>query len=140
MAARRRLRYDLTRGDAYFPSRADTARPPRRRMSDYAIEGARYPEHPVATVYPWSPSRSLRAVVSRGFSFAPKARGFSLALAQARLPWSDDRLRIRVPTRVKFCVARKQRREVLFAMERAGYSGSAPKRHYRRNEDSNWRC
>lgn len=45
-----------------------------------------------------------------------------------------------MPHRVGFCVRRKQRREVLFALGRAGYGGSAPKRHYRRNMNSNYGC
>lgn len=46
----------------------------------------------------------------------------------------------RMPSRVKFCLARKSRREVLFAMGRAGFGGSAPKKHYRRTSNSNYGC
>lgn len=49
-------------------------------------------------------------------------------------------LRMRAPARVAFCVRRKQRREVLFAFQRAGFGGSAPKRHYVRGVDSQYRC
>lgn len=49
-------------------------------------------------------------------------------------------LPFRSPQRVHRCVRRKQRRETLFALRRAGYSGSAPKRHYRRNAFSNYSC
>lgn len=49
-------------------------------------------------------------------------------------------LQIRVPPRVKFCIQRKERREVLFALGRAGFRGSAPKRRYRRTQNSQWRC
>lgn len=41
--------------------------------------------------------------------------------------------------RVTMCVRRKQRREVLFAMRRAGFSGSAPG-PYRRTNNSSWSC
>lgn len=49
-------------------------------------------------------------------------------------------LQIKAPLRVKFCRQRKERREVLFAFNRAGFSGSAPKRHYRRTQDSQYGC
>lgn len=55
-------------------------------------------------------------------------------------PLAKQPLFVRVPLRVGFCVRRKARREVLFALRRAGYGGSAPKRHYRRTQDSQWRC
>lgn len=45
----------------------------------------------------------------------------------------------RQPMRVRFCVQRKERREVLFALGRAGFSGSAPGR-YRRVVSSNYGC
>lgn len=45
-----------------------------------------------------------------------------------------------LPHRVKVCLRRKQRREVLFAFRRAGYSGSAPKRSYRRTANSFYGC
>lgn len=48
-------------------------------------------------------------------------------------------LQVRAPMRARFCVRRKQRREVLFAMGRAGFSGSAPGRYFRRAESS-YRC
>lgn len=49
-------------------------------------------------------------------------------------------LPLRAPSRVLFCLRRKERREVLFAFKRAGYSGSARKRHYVRNQNSRYRC
>lgn len=41
---------------------------------------------------------------------------------------------------VAYCARRKVRRQVLFALRRAGYSGSAPKKHYQRGQSSQWRC
>lgn len=41
---------------------------------------------------------------------------------------------------VAYCARRKVRRQVLFAMRRAGFRGSAPKKHYRRVLSSAWRC
>lgn len=38
------------------------------------------------------------------------------------------------------CRDRDKRREVLFAMNKAGYSGSAAKRHYRRTIESQYSC
>lgn len=38
------------------------------------------------------------------------------------------------------CVSRQVRRQVLFARKRAGFSGSAPKRHYHRSLDSDFSC
>lgn len=46
----------------------------------------------------------------------------------------------RMPMRVKFCVQRKVRRQVLFAFRRAGYSGSARKAHWNRSANSNYGC
>ena len=56
--------------------------------------------------------------------------------------WRDisRALRVRVPNRVYFCVQRQQRKQVLFALGRAGYSGSARKRHYNRTQNSQYRC
>lgn len=49
---------------------------------------------------------------------------------------------VRNPKKVAFCVARKVRREVLFAFRRAGYRGSGPgrRRTYRRNGNSLHGC
>lgn len=46
----------------------------------------------------------------------------------------------RAPSRVQFCFERRQRREVLFALKRAGFRGSAPKKSYRRTANSNYGC
>lgn len=51
-----------------------------------------------------------------------------------------------LPSRVRFCVQRKQRREVLFAYRKAGYSGSGRgrwngfRRSYRRFASSGYAC
>lgn len=47
---------------------------------------------------------------------------------------------VHIPSRVMFCVRRKQRREVLFALNRAGYSGSARKSKWRRSITSKYGC
>lgn len=48
-------------------------------------------------------------------------------------------LRMSAPSRSSFCHRRKERRQVLFAIRRAGYSGSAPG-PYRRTQDSQYSC
>lgn len=48
-------------------------------------------------------------------------------------------LRIFSPKRVVFCVRRKIRKEVLFALGRAGFRGSSPG-PYRRTQDSQYKC
>lgn len=50
------------------------------------------------------------------------------------------RLVMDAPDRVLFCMRRKIRREVLFAMNRAGFGGSARKRFWDRTEDSQYGC
>lgn len=54
--------------------------------------------------------------------------------------YRDIALAVRLPAKVRFCIQRKQRKQVLFALDRAGYRGSAPKRHYIRNSNSQYRC
>lgn len=48
--------------------------------------------------------------------------------------------RLKADPRVSYCVRRKERREVLFAMKRAGFGGSARKKTWRRTYNSQWRC
>lgn len=85
----------------------------------------------------------------RGFDRGMGQRPISAAHHYLRLlgslpsrtpPLAKQPLFIRVPTKVGFCLQRKQRREVLFALRRAGFGGSAPKRRYRRTQNSQWRC
>jgi len=45
-----------------------------------------------------------------------------------------------MPTESSPCKKRSDRREVLFALHRAGYSGSAKKRHFRRTTESQFSC
>lgn len=59
---------------------------------------------------------------------------------QRALDWQIfQTLQVRAPKKVSFCVRRKARREVLFALKRAGFSGSAP-HSYRRTAHSHWSC
>jgi len=89
-------------------------------------------------ISPFLPSR-LSGVIGEAWVRAlsvPSLRRRSRRTQQTKL----SALSVRVPTRVKFCLQRKQRREVLFAFRRAGYGGSAPKRSYRRTQNSQYRC
>ncbi len=45
-----------------------------------------------------------------------------------------------MPAKKDFCRVRQERKEVLFANNRAGFSGSAPKLHYIRNITSRRKC
>lgn len=51
-----------------------------------------------------------------------------------------NELRFSAPSAVKACVRRHERREVLFAQRKAGFSGSAKKRHWLRSSSSNYKC
>lgn len=69
----------------------------------------------------------------------PAKRAFRRENPRARLASVSFRVS-ELPSRVRFCVVRKQRREVLFAIRKAGYSGSAPKRSYFRSASSKYGC
>lgn len=87
---------------------------------------------------PYQRSEGSWPVVRRyGPTFSPLKGGLGSRSLDALRP-----LQIRVPMRARFCVQRKQRREVLFAFRRVGYSGSSPGRRntYRRSANSHWRC
>lgn len=75
----------------------------------------------------------LRVVVAPPPPLAPRrGRGGSR--------WSWLPVLNRIPSRVLFCVKRKRRRETLFALKKVGFRGSSPKKHYRRNANSNYGC
>lgn len=69
---------------------------------------------------------------------SPTKRAFSKARYYNKL----GALAIAAPSRVQFCVRRKVRREVLFAIRKVGRSGSSPGRYrrYRRTGDSRYSC
>lgn len=76
------------------------------------------------------PDRIVRPRVYQGPIFRPIVR-----------PRSIQRVfQNPVLTQTRVCVKRRERKEVLFALDRAGRSGSAPKKHYRRTPDSKVRC
>lgn len=81
---------------------------------------------------PLERQRKWTRFIQYGFPSAPR-----YSRAEGR---TFDLLRMLTPSRVRFCVQRKARREVLFALGRAGYSGSAPRSHYRRSGSSLYKC
>lgn len=89
------------------------------------------------------PRRVLGSPVLAGPRIARQLRPYSPPASQIRRindSWREfGRLRIAAPSRVRFCVQRLQRKQVLFARGIAGRRGSAPG-PYRRTENSNWRC
>lgn len=102
---------------------------PRREFSDSPdYRGYGGAPHAIFSIRPLKVGRKV-ALVGRTF---PPMQAFFPA-------WSAFRsLAVAMPSRARFCVQRKQRREVLFAKQVAGRRGlSGP---YRRTESSNWRC
>lgn len=98
--------------------------------------------HSAEAVYPWASPRIRHALrsfpVSVRFSnrqVVPQSKGRGVWWALSATPPAMRRAKS-----VDFCVRRKARREVLFAVRRAGFRGSAPKRSYRRSGDSQYRC
>lgn len=71
---------------------------------------------------------------------AGQRRVWSRSDLQAKILPSWRAVLAEAPYRVRFCVQRKSRREVLFAFRRAGYSGSARKSRWRRTSNSNYGC
>lgn len=143
-------RYAVERGEPYYRSIPHVV-PPFRGSSLDAQSGDLYAQllelgrSPEAAVYPWRPylgtlspglrsPQSRRSQAGRGYSYSAPPRPSRRAFGFQSL------LSIATPSRVAFCVRRTIRRQVLFALGRAGYSGSAPKRHYRRTQNSQWRC
>lgn len=95
------------------------------------------PWRPTASILRHRVQSSLRSVIAPPVSIAKPVFRRPVRVA----------IPIRIPTRVKFCTRRKERREVLFALDRAGYRGSGPGRsrhpdepRYRRTEESNYTC
>lgn len=82
--------------------------------------------------------------------YLPKARRVGLAaygVGNLLYQYHRDvaplrKLKMLAPKRVLFCIRRKVRREVLFALRRAGFRGSGPGKggRYRRTQDSQYRC
>lgn len=109
---------------------------PRAELRRYSVpEGAQ-------DVFDWGMGQSPMSALLRG-SVTSAGRVFQPSSAKRFL---DGRfkpvltgLSVRYPTQMKFCVQRKERREVLFAKRVAGRRGGSPG-PYKRREWSNWRC
>lgn len=120
-------------GEAFFSSSGTLPRTAYRDIRTMSYD------RPLSAVIP-----SLRRVAERMPTSwlpisRPAKRAFRRENPRARLESVSFRVS-ELPSRVRFCVQRNQRREVLFAMRRAGYSGSAPKRSYRRTSSSKYGC
>lgn len=113
--------------ESFFDSLAPSEDSPTRWL-DRVPSGSRPPPDP-RDVY----AGSRPPVFPYGPRPRPSLRG-PAQYAAMRL------LRMLIPLRVRFCVSRNQRREVLFAKRLAGYSGSARKRHWYRNQNSQYSC
>lgn len=145
MARRSRSRYTV--GAAHAQGRRLEVEAPRRvrtAFEDQVYLPSLSALDPVHTVYPWYESRALQRGVTRGFVAHPLRSVLSLSFDREPAPRAPRRrampLQFPIPERVLLCVRRKERRRALFAFGRAGFSGSARKRHWKRNQFSNWRC
>lgn len=116
---------------------------PRRTYRDF--EGELLYSSPSQAVYRESrrdgrmPAFSTRVTLSYPVPAKRSVFAKSFASRGVRLQYPVLRVLNKQPMRVRFCVQRKTRREVLFALRRAGYSGSAP-RSYSRSANSNYGC
>lgn len=79
-----------------------------------------------------------------GPDFPPAKRSFRVlpnaAYQYAALMAPLNKLRVFAPRRVLFCLRRKVRKEVMFALNIAGKRGVGAGKRWRRTENSNWRC
>lgn len=73
-------------------------------------------------------------VVPKARRVGPAAYGAGTIMA----PFGS--LRIMAPRRVLFCLRRKVRKEVMFALRIAGKRGVGAGKRWRRTENSQWRC
>lgn len=109
--------------------------------SSLALGSSRTPK---GAVYPWAISgrRSYPNTVDKSRSTFRTGLIFpSIAKpARAKLMPSLVRLRAAMPARVKFCVMRKVRREVLFANRFAGSRGHLRGKRIRRTINSSYSC
>lgn len=120
--------------------RRDSLLPPLGRRELFEAD-VLYRREPVRQ--PWSPvslfERRAREVRRQDFGvmrqrFVARAR----PVPRRDVPVLSPVLQIGVPSRVRFCVNRAARREVLFATGRAGRRGRQSE--HRWNASSNWRC
>lgn len=138
MSRRRRDREVFSAGDREFYRSSGTL--PRNTDRDFGNELYGYRSE---AVYPsdWRAEQRMPQTFTSTIVFparypAKQRRKALLSSGYSRpLPVLRE-----LPYRVRECVRRKDRREVLFAFRRAGYSGSAPKRKYFRKLMSNYGC
>lgn len=82
--------------------------------------------------------RGNRRTASTVYSLSP--RRHALARSKAGSILRSWRFHVSVPRKMGFCVRRKQRKEVLFALSIAGRSGVGRGKRWRRNAQSSYRC
>lgn len=133
MASRRRSNH--MRGGAQFDAPSGTLPPDVLYDKPYFSDES---DLPVSTGMPLRLFREVPVAspvvrVYRG----PTRR---LPPAKPKLSLNLSGLRFGFPKSVRVCVSRKQRREVLFSLRKAGFSGSARKKRYRRNAFSQYGC
>jgi len=106
----------------------------------YVAPYSRERSDPSDAVLSWQPVSRPRNVLRFYPSGTPRKRVTERVRPPPFHPWG---LQIRVPSRVFFCLRRKARRQVLFAL---GVSGRNKRRSpgrggsYRRTQSSSWRC
>lgn len=81
---------------------------------------------------------AARSAALRGQSVVFGIRPPPIGGLRGRMP--SFGLQVRAPSRARFCLQRKQRKEVLFAYGVAGRRGVGRGKRWNRNANSQWRC
>lgn len=95
-----------------------------------------------AAVYPWASPRPLRPSLLIRTTPRLSAKRRQLTSIDQRATYVKRystlrTLQMQAPNRVAFCIARKQRREIIFATRKNGRNGG---RFYKRTATSQYRC
>lgn len=143
MAIRRRGEPQLFGSSVSLPPTQERV---RRLIEDEGTPGLRTGLRTPRAVDLWRAPLPARMLVSESVVARPRAR----FRAVVRSPLGVSRgilgvlkgLYLRSPWKVHFCVQRKQRKEVLFALRKVGFRGSSPGSGggYRRGGDSSYSC
>lgn len=132
MSRRSRRRISQRGGEPYYRSRRSL---PPADISPDAVGGGYFvgeaDDPPVPSVF-----RPLAIYLPP----VPQKTARALTVSPSSSSSSWEKLRIEVPERVRFCVQRAQRKQVLFAARIAGTSGIGRGKAWRRTANSAWRC
>lgn len=136
MAKRRRRSSYTRRGEPYYRSSRPARLPPahervRRLPQD--------PDFRVTVPFVALRQSPARALARRLSVFLPPAATPLRRRGVSRRYEALRQLPVAVPRKVRFCVERKRRREVIFAIGVGGRRGSAPG-PYRRTQESQYAC